>query len=492
MSGLQSIALMLAAIGPLIVLARMLRVPQSILLIATGLAAAFLPGLPPGRVDPQLMLSLFLPPIVYAATVRVSYHLLRFALLPGVLVGVALTAATIPGVALAARWLLPGLDWVPALLLGTIAALFDTRLFQEAEGRLQVPRAIADALRAREMVARLLALGVFALLLSTLPDGPPSRLAAAGRLGWSLGAGAVAGWALGWAVLKLRDRVETTPVEIAVSLALPYLASLAAGWLGASVPAAVMAAALTVSAIRIDRKTGAPRSSSDTRLAAAAFWEEAGLLLSAVLFLLAGRALPEALSGLETWPLWQICGAAAGLLALLLALHLAFSYLAAALPGPTAALRAHNEGDGTGLTRLMAAGVMAWASTPSVIGLVAALSVPAGVEDRGLLLLVAAFLVLGATALQGFSLGPAVRAAALGNEDEDRREKALAEHVAITAAAREEDEGKSHDAARRALLSLRERDEIGDEMLRRMLREADLRSRAAEGGANTRPAPKGA
>src|SRR5215212_5863810 len=79
----QFLALLLAGIGPLLALARMLRAPESLVLFGVGLGSAFLPGLPPVRVDPQLLLNLFLPPLVYASTVRVSWLLLRFTLLPG-------------------------------------------------------------------------------------------------------------------------------------------------------------------------------------------------------------------------------------------------------------------------------------------------------------------------------------------------------------------------------------------------------------------------
>ena len=45
----------------------------------------------------------------------------------------------------------------------------------------------------------------------------------------------------------------------------------------------------------VDRRTGAPISSSETRVSATAFWEQVNLMVSSALFFLAGRALPEAL-----------------------------------------------------------------------------------------------------------------------------------------------------------------------------------------------------
>jgi CPA1 family monovalent cation:H+ antiporter len=129
---------------------------------------------------------------------------------------------------------------------------------------------------------------------------------------------------------------------------------------------------------------------------------------------------------------------------------------------------------------------MAWASTRSVIGLVVALSLPPSLGDRGLVLVVAALLILGSVLLQGLTLRPAVVAAALSEEAEEKREEELATRAA-NAAAEESGEEDGLCAARRALFHLRESDRIGDEVLRKMLREADLKSRAAEGAAAALP-----
>ena len=495
MNALQSVALLLAAIGPLLALAGLLRLPASLVLVAAGIGAAFLPGLGELQVNPQFLLSVFVPPIVYAAAIRTSVHLLRFTLWTAAAIGVALTATTIPLVALVARWLLPGLDWAPALLLGIVGALFDTRIFHEAAGRPQVPRAIAEALKTREIVARIGALGALALLHRAAEGGPPTPLAAAGGFAWALLAGAAAGWVLGRGAIWLRGRVESGPVQIAVSVALPYLCALAAQWLGLSLSATVIAAALTVSSGEVDRETGETDTSSEARISATAFWEEISLLLSAALFLLAGQGLPAALGALEVWPVWRVAGAALALVLLILALQFAFSYLAACLPAPAAALRRRREeteeetgqGRGAETTRLTAAAVMAWACTPSILGIVVALSAPPGLEDRGLTLVVAAFLILGAVVVQGLTLARAVRAASLGNEEEEKREESLAGRVASKAAEGGTDAQDGHDAVRRALLRLREENHIGDEVLQKMLRETDLSARAAEGPAAALP-----
>jgi CPA1 family monovalent cation:H+ antiporter len=488
----EFVALLLAGIGPLLALAHLSHLPPTAMLFGMGLLIGLLPGAPPVRLDPDLAIGLFLPPIIYAGTVQVTLHLLRHALLPGVAVGGAVALATVLGVAAATRWvLLPGLGWTAAVLLGVVAALFDTRLFQEANGAPHVPRALADALKAREMASRIVALTVLALVLEALHEGQaPTPAKAALDVAWDLAGGAAVGVLIGRMVLWLRDRVGPAPIEIAVSLAAPYLGALAARSLGLSLAVVVIAAALTVSAARVDSRTGKARSSAEARISAMAFWEEASLLVSSVLFLLAGLALPGALATLGDWLVWQAAAAATGVLILVMVIQWVGSLASTRLPPLRDALARQGAAG-----HAAAASVMAWASTRSVLGLIVVLSVPSEwpngepFVERGLLLLVAAMVILGSVALQGLTLQRAVRAAALGGGEEAKGEEARARRLAADAkseAGLNDDRGdpEGFAAERRALLRLREHNEIGDEALRRLLRETDLRKRAAEGDAS--------
>jgi CPA1 family monovalent cation:H+ antiporter len=486
MSTYQFAALVLAGIGPVLALARLAKAPASLVLFGLGLASTHLPGLPQTAVDPQFVLNLFLPPLLYASAVRTSWHLLRFTLLPGAVLGVGLVLATIAAVAVAARFLLlPGLSWPSAVLLGTVAAIFDTRLFHEAEGRPNVPRAIADTLKARELVTRLVVLATFALTVETVRAGRFFPAALLEHYALDIPLGILLGSAVGYAVAWARQRIDPAPVEIAVSIATPYGAALLASVLGLSVVAAVTTAALVVSAVRIDRRTGAPISSSETRVSATAFWEEVSLIVSSVLLFLAGRALPEALRTLDSWPLWQLLLAAAGLLTLVLLVQFGSAYLAAGLRPVAGAIA---RGDGP--RRVRAAGVMAWSSTRSVIGLVIALSIPATLPDgrsfpeRDLILVVAALVIVGSVLIQGLTLPAVVAGAGLSDEGERERERALARRIVEDAlAAPGAEHANGFDAARQALVRLREEDRIGDERLVAMLREVDLMARASEGDA---------
>lgn len=482
------IALIIAALGPAMALSHLLGIPTSLALFTLGASATFLPGLPPLRVDPLLITGLFLPPVIYASTVRISFHLLRFTLVSGLVLGVLLTVATIAAVAAGALVLLPGLTLNSALLIAIVISVFDTRLFHEAKGRPHVPRPIADALKTREMMSRVVALSAFAVTIEALPRGLPDTATILASFAYDIVGGAVAGTLIGRGVLWLRERADPAPVEIAISVATPYLGAVVAQTLGLSVVVVVSTAALVISAGRIDRKTGAPQSTSEARITSMAFWEQASLMLSATLFFLVGWSMPEALAALGSWPVPQVVATAAALLAIVLVIQYAAGYGTTLLPPVNRVLAVRQDQSGT--TKAAAAGVMTWASTRSIIGLILALSLPTTLADgspfgeRDLILVVAAFTVVGSILIQGLTLRPAVRSAALAAEAGEKREKQLAEQAIrqadMVGGAQRSTAINGFDAERIALLRLRESDSIGDELLRSMLRETDLRSRAAE------------
>lgn len=452
------------------------------LLFGVGIGSTFVPGFPGGEPDPDMILALFLPPLLYASTVRVSWHLLRFNWSSGLLLGSVLVMASVAIVAFSARALfLPGIGWSAALIIAITASFFDTRLFHEAKGRPLVPRAIADTLKTRELTARILLLATFGWLEAGLISGHVRVADIAASYLLDIPAGALVGMAVGRAAIWARQRIDPAPVEIAVSIATPYAAALAAEALGISLIASIAAAALVVSAVRVDRQSGATFSSAEARVSSMAFWEELSLMVSSMVFLLAGRAVPAALQGLGPWPAWQIAAAAAGLLATALAVQYCFSLLSAGLRPVKGAIERRRG------SRSAAAAVMTWSSTRSVIGLLIAMSLPAVLADgsrfaeRDLILAVTAFIVIGSVLVQGFTLKPLVERAALADEQEKEEEEQTARAAMRQAAeAPGAEQASAHDAARKSLIDLRARDAIGDEVLVKMIRETDLHARAAE------------
>ncbi len=104
---------LLAASVALALLARRLHVPLAVVLVLGGMALALVPGLPTVELDPQLVLALFLPPLLQASAYRTDWPAFRSNLRPILLLAVGAVLFTALVVAAVAKLLVPDLPGPP-------------------------------------------------------------------------------------------------------------------------------------------------------------------------------------------------------------------------------------------------------------------------------------------------------------------------------------------------------------------------------------------
>ncbi len=102
--------------------ARRLGWQAPLLLVLVGFGVSFVPGVPQFAIDGDLLLAVVLPPLLYSASLEVSYADLRALLRPIVQLGVGLVVVTAVVVALVAHAVVPGLSLPAALVLGAVVA----------------------------------------------------------------------------------------------------------------------------------------------------------------------------------------------------------------------------------------------------------------------------------------------------------------------------------------------------------------------------------
>src|SRR5687768_12431938 len=136
-----ALTLVLLVMVALLVVAQFLRIPYPILLAIGGAAIGLMPGTPEVELEPDLVLLILLPPILYAAAFFTPLRELRRNVKQISLLAVGLVLATMVGVAAVAHFAL-GFDWAPAFVLGAIVSPTDPVAATAIARQLGVPHRI--------------------------------------------------------------------------------------------------------------------------------------------------------------------------------------------------------------------------------------------------------------------------------------------------------------------------------------------------------------
>jgi Na+/H+ antiporter len=389
-----------------------LRLPWPVLLLLLGAAAAFVPGIEAPDIEPDLILPLFLPPLLYATAQRTSWALFRLRWRTIAFLAVGLVVATVAAVA-GTLVALTGIGVAAALVIGAAVAPPDPVAVEAVAGPLRVPRRLVATLQSEGLFNDATALVIFQTALAATIAG--NQLGALGvALGFLYGAAvAVAvGLAAAWLARRVLDRLTDVVASNGLTLVLPFAVYLAADALHASGVIAVVVAAL-----QLGQHSDA--DASEARLSGAAFWNVVEMLVTGVAFALIGLEL-RAVIGQADRALGTIlahaaivCGVVVGVRVVWMGLALA--RIRAGRPAPTA--RAVPSTPGEAL-------VLAWAGMRGLATLALALAIPTTLDsgapfpDRAELVIVACSVLVVTLVGPGVTLPVLVRVLGL-REDAD-------------------------------------------------------------------------
>jgi monovalent cation/hydrogen antiporter len=273
--------LMLAVLAAVAIIARRLDIAPSILLVAVGIAIALIPGLPSVELDPQLVLLLILPPLIYSAGVAMSWREFRYNLRPITLLAFGCVVFTACAIAAAMHYLL-GMAWGVGFVLGAIIAPPDVVAPLSLARRLAVPHRVLVILEGEGLANDATALILFRFAVAAVTTGTFSLTQAAGSFALIVLGEIAFGIGVGWLSLRLRRWAHDPRVEITLSLLTPYFAFWIPEHLHGSGVLATVACGLYVS------WRGPLLISSATRLQGIFFWDLLVYLVEGLVFLLTG------------------------------------------------------------------------------------------------------------------------------------------------------------------------------------------------------------
>ena len=508
---------LLCGVAGLAILAGKLRVPYPITLVAGGAVIGFVPGVPDVQLDPDLVLLIFLPPLLYGAAFFTSLRDLRRNARPILLLAIPLVVVTMCAVAVVAHHVI-GLGWPEAFVLGAIVSPTDAVAPAEILRRLNAPRRMLTVIEGESLANDGTALVLYKVAVAAVVTGSFS-LSDAGLKFVLNGVGGVAiGLAAGWVIKEVRSRVDDPQTEITVSLLSGYAGYLPAEELGLS---GVLAAVTT--GIYVGWHT--PQLTTPLmRLQGVAVWEILIFLLNAVLFLLVGLQLPSVLEHINGHTTGELIGWGALCAGVVIGVRLVWQFTVVYIIRALDRREIQRARRASWRVRL----VGGWSGMRGSVSLAAALALPATVDSGGdfpsrSLIIYLAFAVIFVTIVgQGLTLGPLIRALNIEDDGAEEREEVAArvrvaeagmarvdELVAeewvrdetaervralldyrrrrfVAAADGDGDEFEDRtsryirlmyevfDAQREELIALRNSGDISDEVRRRMERELDL------------------
>lgn len=433
-----------ALLGALVVIvglyevARRLGLPYPSLFVLGGLVIGLIPGIPRLELGPELVLLVFLPPLLFGAAFEMPLRELRANLWPIGRLSIGLVVASTLAVGAVAQALVPDLGWPAALTLGAIVAPTDALAATAVFRRLGVPRIVTTLVEGEALFNDASALIAYrAAVAATLGGGFILADTLAAFTLAALG-GALIGYVVGRVVAELILRLDDPPVEVVVSLVVPFAAYLPAEELGLSGVLAVVTAGLV-----IGRRLGTILS-ADSRLTWLTSWRMVGFVLNGVAFVLVGQALPEALGGLEEIQPSTAIGLAMAISAIVIAIRFAWIFAAGLLPGSPRRVVARR--DPALAWRLSA--LVSWSGLRGAVSLAAALALPAEFPQRNLILLLTFAVIVATLVGQGLTLPLAVRwvrwDGVEDGGDEPDRARAIMYNAGLVAVRLERDRWPSH------------------------------------------------
>jgi monovalent cation/hydrogen antiporter len=296
-------ALFVSAAG-LNAVANWLDVPYPITLVIGGLAIGLIPGIPDIHLEPDLVLLVFLPPLLYASAFFADLRSLRADARVIVLNAVGLTLFTAACVGVIGHEVMH-MPWAVAFALGAIVSPTDPAAATAIMRRVGAPRRMVNVLEGESLVNDATALVAYKVAVAVAIGESVSAGHTVLTFFGDVAGGMAIGLAVGWVIAEVRKRVNDVNTELTISLFSAYGAFIPADQLGVSGVLSVVACGLVLG-------FRAPEiASPESRMQGFALWSILTFLLNATLFILIGLQLPTIVDGLAGRSAGQVVGYAA-------------------------------------------------------------------------------------------------------------------------------------------------------------------------------------
>ncbi len=428
MEGFELVLAMAVVCAVVVTISRRVNIAWPILLTICGLGLGLLPGLGHLELAPELVLVVFLPPLLFYAAWWTPVRDLRRYRRPILLLSVGLVLFTTLVVGVVGSIVIAGIPIAAAFALGAIVAPPDAIAATAVLRQLTVPRRVLVILEGESLVNDATALTAYRIAIVTVASGSFVLTTAVADFAYVVLVGLLVGIVVAVAVGWLWARLFDPPVEVTLSLVIPYAAYLPAEQLHGSGVIAVVTAGLYLG-FRSSRILAA-----DARLLGAGVWEIVTFLLNGFAFLLIGLQMPVILGELGDRPAGELAFQAVVICLAVILARFAWVYSTAHLPR---AIRRHGLAEPR--PSRASAFIVAWTGMRGAVSLAAALALPLWFPERSLLIFLTFCVIIVTLVGQGLPLPWMLRRMGVSSTGGDAGEEAVARRATVDAALEEID-----------------------------------------------------
>ena len=413
MEDFKIIIFVIAVLIALTAIANRRKLPYPVLLMTAGLIIGFVPQLPDLALDPEIVFVIILPPLLYDAASKTSWHEFKTSIRPISALAVTLVFFTTIAVAVTAYYLIPGFTWPLAFVLGAVVSPPDAVAASGIIKGLGLNKKVITIIEGESLVNDASALIAYRYAVAAVTTGSFVFWQAGLQFLLIASVGIVIGVVIGYLFVWIHKKIENNPVvETSLTLLLPFISYLAAEQFHMSGVLAVVSSGLVIS-------WRSPEVFSyQTRLRTRLVWDTLIFLLHGFIFMLIGLQLPSIIKGIGNYPLSVIVGY--GLLISLVTIVVRIVWVIAGAYWQSLIQKKKKEADSTTVTTdddndWKNVLIVAWTGTRGVISLAAALALPLLLDDgtafpkRHSIIFLAFVVIFVTLVVQGLSLPLLIR-----------------------------------------------------------------------------------
>lgn len=403
--------LMICAVG-LGWLARHFKFPYPIALVVGGALLGMIPKLPQFPFDPQLILVVVMPPILYQAALLTSWTDFKANIRPISLLAIGLVIATTLAVGFALKLMVPGVPWAAAFVLGAIVSPPDAVAATAILSRLNIPRHIVTILEGESLVNDASGLVIYKLAIAAVLTGAFSFAEASTQFALVSVGGVGVGILLAFVFIAIHRRLGDPFIEVITALTIPYCTYIAAESIHVSGVLAVVAAGLV-------RGRHSPKIvSAEMRIMARSVWNVLVFMLNSLIFILIGIQMSDVMDSLGRYPLSELFLLGGVITGVAILVRFAWVFPVAWLPRWLSG-SLHEKAPAPRSRELA---IISWCGMRGIVSLAAALALPTTLPGgepfpaRDLIIFLTFFVIAATLVGQGLTLTPLIRKLKVGSD----------------------------------------------------------------------------